>query len=60
MVGGGCRKLHDEELHNLYGRPNIMRMVSSRRTKRAGHVARVGEKKNAFRVSVRKPEGKRP
>jgi hypothetical protein len=50
-VTGGWRKLHNEELHNLY---------SSRRMRWAGHVARMGEKRNLYRLFVGKPEGKRP
>jgi hypothetical protein len=48
------------ELHNLYSSPSIIRMIKSRRMRWAGHVARMGEKRNAFRVLVGKPEGKRP
>jgi hypothetical protein len=54
------RKPHNEELHNLYSSPSIIRMVKSWRMRWAGHVARIGEKRNAFRISVGKPEGKRP
>jgi hypothetical protein len=43
-VSGGCRKLHNEELHNLYNSPGIIRMNKSRRIKWAGHVARIGLK----------------
>jgi hypothetical protein len=53
------RKLHNKELHNLYSSPNIIRMIKSRRVSWPGHVARMGEKRNAYRVLVRKPEGKR-
>jgi hypothetical protein len=42
-VTGDWRKLHNEELHNLYSSPNIIRMIKSRRLRRAGHVARIGE-----------------
>jgi hypothetical protein len=42
-VTGGCRKLHNEELHNLYYSPSIIRMIKSRRMRWAGHVARMGE-----------------
>jgi hypothetical protein len=49
---GGWRKLHNEELHNFYFLPNINRMIKSRRMKWVGHVAHVGEKRNACRVSV--------
>jgi hypothetical protein len=59
-VTGGCRKLHNEELHNLYSSPSIIRIIKSRRMKWAGHVARMGEKRNVYRLLVGKPEGKRP
>jgi hypothetical protein len=58
-VIGGWRKLHIEELHNLYGSPSIIRIIKSRRMRCAGHVARMGEKRNAYRILVGKPEGKR-
>jgi PAS domain-containing protein len=58
-VMGDWRKLHNEELHNLHSLPNTVRMIKSRRMRWAGHVARMGET-NAYRTSVRKPEGKRP
>jgi hypothetical protein len=54
------RKLHNEELHNLYSSPDIIRQVKSRRMMRAGHVARMGEERNVYKVLVGKPEGKRP
>jgi hypothetical protein len=60
LMTGGWRKLHNEELHNLYSSPNIIRMMKSRRMRWAGHVARRGEKRNACRILVGKPEGKRP
>jgi hypothetical protein len=53
-------KLHNEELRNLYSSPSIIRMIKSRRMRRAGHVARMGEKRNAYRLLVGKPKGKRP
>jgi hypothetical protein len=59
-VTGGWRKLHNEELHYLYSSPSIIRMMKSRTMKLAGHVARMGEKRNAYRILVRKPEGKSP
>jgi hypothetical protein len=58
-VIGGWRKLHNEELHNLYCSPSIIRIIKSRRIRWAGHVARIGEKRNAYRILVGKPEGKR-
>jgi hypothetical protein len=57
---GDWRKQHNEELHNLYFSPNIIRMIKSRRIRWAGHVAQMGEKRNTYRTLVRKPEGKRP
>jgi hypothetical protein len=57
-VTGGWRKLHNEELHNLYSSPSIIRMIKSRRVRWAGHVARMGEKRNACRILVGNPEGK--
>jgi hypothetical protein len=59
-VIGGCRKLHNEELHNLYSSPSIIRLIKSRRMRWGGHVARMGEKKNVYRILVGMPEGKRP
>jgi hypothetical protein len=58
-VMGDWRKLHNEELHNLYSSPNIIRKIKSRRMRWAGHVARMAES-NAYRILVGKPEGKRP
>jgi hypothetical protein len=57
---GDWRKLPNEELHNLYSWPNIIRMVKTRRMRWAGHVARMGEKRNAYRILVAKLEAKRP
>jgi hypothetical protein len=45
---GDWRKLHNEKLHNLYSSPNIIRMIKSRRMRWAGHVARMGEKRNTL------------
>jgi hypothetical protein len=59
-VTGGWRKLKNEELHNLYSSPSTIRMIKSRRMRRAGHVARMGEKRNAYMILVGKSEGKRP
>ena len=57
---GEWRKLHNEELNDLYFLPNIVRVVKSRRMRWAGHVARMGEDRDVHRVLVGKPEGKRP
>jgi hypothetical protein len=46
-VTGECRKLHNEELLDFYSSPSIIRIIKSRRMRRAGHVARMGEKRNA-------------
>jgi hypothetical protein len=59
-VTGDWRKLHNEELHNLYSSPKIIRMNKSRRMRWAEHAVRMGEKKNAYTILVGKPEGKRP
>jgi hypothetical protein len=59
-VTGKWRKLHNEELHNLYSSPDIIRQVKSRRMRWAGHVARMGEERKMYKVLVGKPEGKRP
>jgi hypothetical protein len=57
---GEWRKLHNEELNDLYSSPHIVRVVKSRRMRWAGHVARMGEERGVHRVLVRKPEGKSP
>jgi hypothetical protein len=59
-VTGEWRKLHSEELRDLYSSPSIIRIIKSKRMRRADHVARMGEKSNAYRLLVGKPEGKRP
>ena len=59
-VTGEWRKLHNEELRNLYSLPNIVRVVKSRRMRWARHVVRVGEGRGVHRVLVRTSEGKRP
>ena len=59
-VTGEGRKLHNEELNDLYSFPNIVRVVKSRRMRWTGHVARMGEDRVVQRVLVGKPEGKRP
>ena len=53
-------RLHNEELHDLYCSPNIVRVIKSRRMRWAGHVARMGEEREVYRVLMGKPEGKRP
>jgi hypothetical protein len=57
---GSWRKLHNDELHSLYSSPNIVRVIKSRRTRWAGHVARMGEGRCVYRVLVGRPESKRP
>ena len=59
-VTGEWRKLHNEELNDLYPLPNIVRVVKSRRMRWAGHVARIVEDRGVHRVLVGKPVGKRP
>jgi hypothetical protein len=59
-VTGRCRKPHNEELRDVYSSPSIIRIIESRRMRWAGHVARMGEKRNAYRLLVEKPERKRP
>jgi hypothetical protein len=54
----GWRKLHNEWLHDLYSSPSIIRIMKSRRMRWAGHVARMGEKRNACRLLIGKPEGR--
>jgi hypothetical protein len=58
-VTGCSRKLHNEVLHNFYSSPNIIRMMKPRKMRWTGHIARMGEKRNAYRILVGKPEGKR-
>jgi hypothetical protein len=53
------RKFHNEELHNLYSSPSIIRIIKSRRMRWAGHVALMGENRNAYRILVGKPEAKK-
>jgi hypothetical protein len=54
-VAGGWRRLHNEELHNLYTSPNIVRVIKSKRMRWAEYVARMGEMKNAYIILVGKP-----
>jgi hypothetical protein len=57
---GEWRRLHNEELNNLYSSPNIIRVIKSRRTRWVGHVARMGERRGAYRILVGRPEGRQP
>jgi hypothetical protein len=59
-VTGEWRKLLNEELRDLYSSPSIIRIIKSRKMRWLGHVARMGEKRNAYRLLVGKPEVKRP
>ena len=59
-VTGEWRKIHKEELNDLYSSPNIVRVIKSRRLRWAGHVARMAEGRGVHKVLVGKPEGKRP
>jgi hypothetical protein len=54
-VTGGWRKLHNEELRDLHSSPSIIRIINSRRMRSAGHVALMGEKRNAYRLLMGKP-----
>jgi hypothetical protein len=58
-VTGGWRKLHNEEFHDLYSSPCIIRIIKARRVRWAGHVARIGKNRNAYRLLVGKPERRR-
>ena len=59
-VMGEWRRLHNEELNDMYFAPNIVRVIKSRRMRWAGHVSHMGEERGGYRVLVGKPEGKRP
>jgi hypothetical protein len=59
-VTGDWRKLHNEELHNVYSSPSKIRVIKSRKMRWAGHAARMEEKRSAYRILVGKREGKRP
>jgi hypothetical protein len=59
-VRGEWRKLHNKELHDLYSSPSIIRIIKARKMRWAGHVARIGDKMNAYRSLVGKPEARRP
>jgi hypothetical protein len=57
-VTGEWRKLHNEDLCDLYSSPSIIRIIKPRKMRWSGHVARLGEKRNAYRLLVGKPDGK--
>jgi hypothetical protein len=59
-VMGGWKKMHNDELHNLYSSPSIISMTKSRMMRWAGHVTRLEKKRNACRILVGKPKEKRP
>jgi len=59
-VIGEWRRLHNEELNDLYSSLNIVRVIKSRRMRWAGHVVHMGEERGVYRVLVGKPEGRRP
>jgi len=59
-VAGGWRRLHNEELHNLYFLPNKIRVIKSRKLRWAGREAAVGRMRNVYKILVWKQEGKRP
>jgi hypothetical protein len=59
-VTGEWRKLHNEQLNDLYSSPNIVQLIKSRRMRWAGHVARMGERRGKYTVLLGKHEGKRP
>jgi hypothetical protein len=59
-VTGEWRRLHNEELNDLYSSPNIVRVIKSGRMRWAGHVARMGKRRGAYRILVGRHEGKRP
>jgi hypothetical protein len=60
IISGEWRKYHNEELHNMYYSPTIVRVIKSRRMRWAGYVARMGEGRGVYMALVGKPEGKRP
>jgi hypothetical protein len=60
MLHKKWRKLHNEELHDLYSSPTVVQVIKLRGMRWAGHVARMGEGRGVYTVSMGKPEGKRP
>jgi hypothetical protein len=59
-VTGEWEKLHNEDLNELYSSPNIVRVINSKIMRLSGYIAHVGKRRGVIKVSVRKPEGKRP
>jgi hypothetical protein len=59
-VTGEWRKLHNEELHDLYSLPSIIRIINARRMRWTEHVARMVEKRNEYELLVGNPEGRSP
>jgi hypothetical protein len=59
-VTGRWRKLHNDDMHDLYSSPSIIRIIKSRGTRRVGHVTQMGEKRSTYMLLVGKPEGNRP
>jgi hypothetical protein len=59
-IFGSKRELNNEELNDLYSSPSIIKIIKARRIRWAGHIARMGERRNAYRSLVGKPEGRRP
>jgi hypothetical protein len=57
---GSWRKLHNDKIHSLYSSPNIVWVIKSRRMRWAGHLARMGEGRDVYRVLFGRPEAKRP
>jgi hypothetical protein len=59
-VTGEWERLHNKELNDLYSSSDIIQVIKLRRMRCAGHVARIGEKRGAYRILVGRPEGRRP
>jgi len=59
-VAGGWRKLQNEDLHDLYASPDVIGVIKSRRMRLAGHIAYIGEMRNAYKILIGRPEGKSP
>ena len=60
QVTGELRRLHHEQLYDLYSLPDIIRVTKSRRMRWEGHIVRMGNMRGAYRVLVGKPEGTKP